>query len=192
MRNKKRINTRTIFIITLLVIALTIIFVWLLGLDNKRTIVENSIISTCILFVAFSSFLTIGLYRGIKLNSDIEIVAIKLNKIRFPIFSNFRIEPDFDIAEGFGGIIISILLWIVMSIVIAFLLVLIDVVFWFIILAFIVALYWIFFRALHLVFNNSNKCKDKLLLSLSYGFGYSTLYISWIFALIIITEYLTK
>jgi hypothetical protein len=45
------------------------IYAW--GVGQHRTLFENSILSTTILSVAFFLFITINLYRGVKLKDDI-------------------------------------------------------------------------------------------------------------------------
>lgn len=65
--NYKILNSRNIFIITLIVIILTIITVWLFGLGVHRSFFENSLLSTTILSLAFFLFISIGLFKGIKI-----------------------------------------------------------------------------------------------------------------------------
>lgn len=65
--NYKILNSKNIFIITLIVIPLTIISVWFFGLGNHSSFFENSLLSTTILSIAFFLFITIGLFKGIKL-----------------------------------------------------------------------------------------------------------------------------
>ncbi|REC53270.1 hypothetical protein DRF62_14510 [Chryseobacterium piscium] len=72
----------------------------------------------------------------------------------------------------------------------AFLLYFLGFFFWAAILFFAAMLYWIFFRALRLVFKNSRKCKGDLLKSFAFGFFYSFLYISWIYGIIFLVNYL--
>ncbi|KQT23341.1 hypothetical protein ASG22_13285 [Chryseobacterium sp. Leaf405] len=100
---------------------------------------------------------------------------------------------DFDgpaVGDGIGGIILSIILWILISVVFIFLLYCLGVFFWVVILLFTALLYWIFFRALRLVFKNSKHCKGNLLKSFAFGFFYSFLYISWIYGIIFLVNYL--
>jgi hypothetical protein len=78
------------------------------------------------------------------------------------------------------------------TILIAVFLWLFGAVLWTGIIVFMAMLYWIFFRALRLVFKNSNKCKDNLTTSVAYGLGYTTLYNFWIYGIILSTHYLTK
>jgi len=68
--NNKLLTTKTIFTVTIVVMVLTVLSIWLFGLGQHRTIFENSLLSTTILSVAFFLFLTMGLYKGVKLKDD--------------------------------------------------------------------------------------------------------------------------
>ncbi|WP_162143872.1 hypothetical protein [Chryseobacterium daeguense] len=133
------------------------------------------------------------MYYGLKLKENVGHVLtrdrIKKYSDRTPQISNL----DFDIpavGDSIGGIILSIVLWILFTIVLVFLLYFLGVFFWAVILLFAAMLYWIFFRALRLVFKNSKHCKGDLLRSLAFGFFYSFLYISWIYGIIFLVNYL--
>jgi hypothetical protein len=172
---------------------LTILSIWLFGLGQHRTIFENSILSTSILSVAFFLFLTIGLYKGIKLKDDIGKLTDKLEPSKIPNLAEASSGGDFImVGDGIEGVILSIFVWLFVTILIAVFLWLFGAVLWTGIIVFMAMLYWIFFRALRLVFKNSNKCKDNLTTSVAYGLGYTTLYNFWIYGIILSTHYLTK
>jgi hypothetical protein len=61
-----------------------------------------------------------------------------------------------------------------------------------VVLTFIAMLYWIFFRALRLVFKNSNKSKGDLIESVKWGLTYTTLYNFWIYGIFMLTIYLKR
>jgi hypothetical protein len=61
---------------------------------------------------------------------------------------------------------------------------------WMMLIAFTAMLYWIFFRALRLVFKNSNRSKGNLMESMRLGVLYTFLYNFWIYAIFIFTAYL--
>src|SRR5690242_13997834 len=67
VRTYKLIHAREVFRVSLIVIVLTVLFVWIAGLGRHHTFFENSILSLTILSVSFFSFITIGLYKGYKL-----------------------------------------------------------------------------------------------------------------------------
>ena len=191
--DKKLVTSTTVFTVTIVVTVLTILSIWLFGLGQHRTIFENSILSTSFLSVAFFLFLTIGLYKGIKLRDDIGKITDRLKPSKIPNFAEAGQGADFiHVGDGIEGVILSIVLWLVMTILIALFLWLFGAVFWTGIIVFIAMLYWIFFRALRLVFKNSNKCKGKLTTSIAYGLGYTTLYNFWIYGIILATHYLIK
>ena len=55
---------------------------------------------------------------------------------------------------------------------------------WILSLVMIAMLYWLFFRALRLVFRNAARCKNQLLTSIGFGLLYTFLYNFWIFGVI--------
>ena len=189
---KKLVTTRTVFTVTILVIALTVLSIWLFGLGQHRTIFENSILSTTTLSAAFFLFLTVGLYKGIKLKDDIGKITDKIKMQKMPDFSgNLELPDDIpDVGEGIAGIILGILAWLLCSILLLLFVWLFGAMVWTMILVFAAMLYWIFFRALRLVFKNSNKCKGNLTTSIMFGLGYTVLYNFWIYGIILATHYL--
>jgi hypothetical protein len=94
--------------------------------------------------------------------------------------------PDVDDAEGIVGVIFGVLLWLLITGLFLFCLWWLGAIFWFSVLLFAAMLYWIFFRALRLVFKNANRCKNKLKESIAYGLGYTLLYNCWIYLIILI------
>lgn len=191
--DNKILTSKTVFTVTIIVAVLTVLSIWLFGLGQHRTIFENSILSTTVLSIAFYLFLTIGLYNGIKLKDDIGKLTDKINLSNLPDFSHTGEGADFlDVGDGIGGIIISTVLWILMTFLIGLFVWLFGAVLWSGIIVFIAMLYWIFFRALRLVFKNSNKCKENLTISLVYGFFYTILYNFWIYGVIFGIKYLIK
>jgi hypothetical protein len=186
------IPTKFVFQITIIVAALTILSIWFFGLGQHRTIFENSLLSTSILSTAFFLFLSIGLYKGIKLKDDVGKISDRISIESAPDLSGFELTPDLDIDEGIGGIIIGFFAWILFSAIVLFFVWLFGTLIWAMVLAFAAMLYWIFFRALRLVFKNSNKCKNNLQSSILYGLSYTILYNFWIYGIILTTHYLIK
>ncbi|MFB9079789.1 hypothetical protein ACFFLS_07860 [Flavobacterium procerum] len=185
MSNYKIINSRNIFIITLIVIPLTILLVWVLGLDNHRSLFANSLLSTTILSVSFFLFISIGLFNGTKIKNDLGV--LEQENIFFR--KNSIIEMDIpEIDDGFAGILFSLLLWFIISIAGSYLLWMFETAAWIILLNFIGILYWIFFRALRLVFKKSAVCKGNFLKSAAYGFGFTLLYNFWIYMIILMAH----
>lgn len=189
LKNKQTyLKAKSVFIVSLLVIAITILIVYLTGLNYERTVESNSYLSLSIIGIVLFFFMTYGLYNGIDLINN------------YPIFKGYRrgvlVEvtnptpdiPSVDIGDGVGGLIASILIWIGMSILFVVLLLLIEAIFWFSLFVLIAMLYWVFFRALKLVFNKSLHTKGNLTLSAYYSFIYTFLYLSWLFTIVFISD----
>ena len=186
------ITTKSVFGVSLLVVAITILSVWQLGLGSNKTLIENSFLSTTILSVGFFLFLSIGLYKGIKLKDNIGDITSQFDHKKLDNVSAFVSGADVPaVGDGIGGIIISILLWIVVTIVIAALLWVFAAVVWISVLVFMAMLYWVFFRALRLVFMKSRECQGVLQKSILYGLGYTAFYTCWIYVLIFFGVYYT-
>ncbi|MGZ9675640.1 hypothetical protein [Flavobacterium sp. GNP001] len=193
---KKRtlIDTKNIFIISMLVIIITILCVWFYGIGKHKTVIENSLISTSIISVAFFLFISISLFNGTKLKDNVGKINDKIESKKLDILKDLTptnlngLELGADIGEGIGGIIISIILWIIVTIVLSFLFYALGTMIWFSILVFLGMLYWIFFRALRLIFKKSAECSGNFELSLFYGIAYTILYNFWIYGIILLTK----
>ena len=188
MKNRTILKAKKIFIISSIVIFLTILSVWFLGLGKHRTIIENSILSTTILSSAFFLFILIGLYRGVKLKDDLGKITDQFDLKKIESLKELTPSggdiPDLD--GGIGEIIIGIIVWTIVSIVFGFLLWVFGAILWITILIFMAMLYWIFFRSLRLVFKKSPDCCGQLQKSVLYAFFYTALYCFWIFGIIFI------
>lgn len=192
MKKYKFVDSKPIFGITLIVIVLTILSVWLFGLGNHTTIFENSILSTTILSTSFFLFLTINLYRGVKLKDNLGKITDRFDAKDLKFLREIGIDGSTDLpdaGEGIAGILISIVVWFIIAIIISYLLLLFGAVLWLTILVFMAMLYWVFFRALRLVFKKSGKCKGELSTSIVYGLSYTVLYNFWIYGIIILSYY---
>ncbi len=186
------IESKDVFRISLIVIVLTILGVYFWGLGRHNTFFDNSIISTTILSIAFFSFITIGLFNGIKLKDNLGGVTDKFKTIdTSSISADFAASGPLVEGDGIGGIILSLVLWIVLAVVFAIALWIFSNILVITILTFIAMLYWVFFRALRLVFKNSNKSKGDLLESIKWGLTYTVLYNFWIYGIFILTNYLS-
>jgi hypothetical protein len=194
---RKLVTSKTVFMVTIIVIPLTFLSTWLFGLGQHRTIFENSIYSITILSIAFFLFLTIGLYNGIKLKDNIGQVTDRMYSKKNKNVPDISQAVEFPTelpgaGDGIEGILVGIVLWFVMSILMFLFIWLLGVLLWPMILVFTAMLYWIFFRALRLVFKNANKCKGNLKTSSLYALAYTTLYSFWIYGIILSTHYLIK
>ncbi|WP_438422812.1 hypothetical protein [Aquimarina macrocephali] len=181
---------KSVFIVSLLVIGTTILTVYLTGINYNRNLTSNLYLSLGIIASILFLFMTYGLYKGIGLIDN------------FPKFKNFKSGdyiadsgtvpdfdlPDIDVGDEIGGLILSILLWIGMTILFVFLLIVLEAIFWFSIFIILVMLYWVFFRALKFVFSKSINTKENIGISVVYALTYTTLYTGWIFGIVYLTQ----
>jgi hypothetical protein len=187
------VTSKSILLLAIPVSLLTIFSIWFWGLGEHRTLFENSILSTSILSIAFFLFLTIGLYNGIKLKDDLGKITDRINIENTSHLPNVDGSPDdLDVSGGILEMITGFIAWLLFSIFLLIFIWLLNAIVWTMVLAFAAMLYWIFFRALRLVFKNSNKCKGKVMSSMLYGLGYTILYNFWIYGIILATHYLVK
>ena len=189
---RQYLTSKKVFIVTLIVILLTITAIWLFELGQHRTLFQNSLLSTTILSVAFFLFLTISLYKGVKLKDNLGKITDKINTKNIPDLSWLDLSGIGDISIGEGEIVIGILVWILVSIIFVFLIWFFGSILLILVLVFSAMLYWVFFRALRLVFKNSNRCKNNITKSICYGLIYTVLYVSWIYGIILTSHYLVK
>ena len=195
LKSRFLVETKMLSFLTLGIITLVILCVWISGIHSHRTLFQNSIISTSILATAFFLFVSTGLFFGLKLKENVGAIVSreKLKNItdKRPKFDNIDVGiPDVGDGDGCAGVIISIALWFFLGLLAVFLLYFLGIFIWATILILIAMLYWIFFRALRLVFKNSKNCRDDLVKSLGIGIFYSFLYISWIYGIIFLLHFL--
>ncbi|MBF8149933.1 hypothetical protein ITJ86_08485 [Winogradskyella sp. F6397] len=181
---------KSLFIVSLIVIGITILTVYFTGINYNRSLTSNLYLSLGIIATTLFLFMTYGLYKGIGLVDD------------FPKFRSFKkgdflgtASPSFDtpsisVGDGIGGLVVSILLWIGMTILIIVFLVVLEAVFWFSLFIILAMLYWVFFRALKFVFNKSKDTKGDIGISAVYAITYTSLYVGWIFGIVYLTEIL--
>lgn len=187
------IETKYLFYSTLAVITIVIISVWLSGKGDHRSLFQNSIVSTSILAGVFFLFITLGLYYGLKLKDNVGNIVnrerIRKYTDKAPEISSFDFDPPV-VGDGIGSAILSVIVWILFSIVLIFLSYFLGLFFWSALLVLAAMLYWIFFRAIRLVFKNSGKCKGNIIKSLGFGIFYSFLYVFWIYGIIFLINYI--
>lgn len=189
MKSKQTyLKGKSIFKVSLIVITITILTVYLTGENYNRTVTSNLYLSLTIIGTALFLFMTYGLYKGVGLTDD------------FPKFKDFKTGdlivnsgtnidlPSVEVGDGIQGIILSILIWIVITIVTFILLIVLEALFWVSIFIILGMLYWVFFRALKFVFTKSTETKNNLGISAIYALGYTALYLGWIFGIVYLTE----
>ena len=190
---RKLINTGSLFAISLIVIVLTILSVWFYGIGTHKTVIENSLISTSILSIAFFLFITIGLYKGIKLKDTLGKFTPHLSTKKTAFLKDINldagiIESGSIAEEGIGGLILNIILWLIVTVVLSYLFFILGTFIWFSIVLFIAMLYWLFFRAIRLIFKKSLECSGNVEKSVFYGIMYTLLYVFWIYVVIVLVS----
>ncbi len=191
MKTRKILNTKNIFVISIIVIISTVLCVWIYGLGEHQTVIENSFISTSILSIAFFLFITIGLYKGVKLKDNLGKITDQFDLKRIEHLKEFTFSEgidSLDSGEGIIEVLFSIILWLIASIVLGYLFFIFGAIIWISILTFMAMLYWLFFRALRLIFKKGNLCKGDLQKSIFYGICYTILYNFWIYVIIMIAN----
>ena len=194
---RELITTKSVFAISLIVSVSTILLVYGSGIQDNRSLFVNSLTSVTILSLLFFTFITLGLYNNFKLKDDIGKVLTKENIAKMPRHNGIDLV-DFNMAdlgfdgEGCGSVILGILAWIAVAFIAIVLIFSFGWIVWGAILGLVAMLYWIFFRALRLVFKMAPVCNGNLIKSAGYGLFYTFLYNSWIYTIIFISHYLSK
>lgn len=185
---RKYLKGKSVFLISLLVVGVTFLTVWLTGINYNRDITANLYLSLSVIGTILFLFMSYGLYTGIGLTDN------------FPRYRHFKKgdflsynTPDADLSgadtgDGIAGIIVSVALWIVMTIAMILLFILLEAVFWISIFIILTMLYWVFFRALKLVFSKADIAKGNLTTSVFYSLSYTALYLGWIFGIVYLKQ----
>lgn len=207
-------STRIVVLISVAVIVTITLLVFAL---SDRSIFVESQISLGIIALCLFAFLTIGLYRGARLErpgkdeldrsvENLEGGRGKVNPswvdfldalfafgppdvshAQLPHFEMPHIDlgggSDLGSGDDLLGCLGGLVLWIVVMI-------LIVAAVWLLAQAIavlpviVVMLYWVFYRALRVVFARSKTCRGRLLRSTGYGLLYTILYTGWVFVLL--------
>lgn len=178
------VDSGSVFGVSVFVAIVTVVFIWCLGLGVHRTLFVNSLLSVSVLSVAFLVFIIFGLYKGIKLKDNVGKIT---DQFKFRTFDADGCGDLAGCADGEG-----ILAWLGAAIIAIVAIWLLGNVLWFLILVFVAMLYWIFFRALRLIFKKSYLCKGSILRSSLYGLYYTILYNCWIYGIIMAAHYFVK
>lgn len=185
------LSGKSVFTVSLIVIALTALTVYLSGIHFHRSLTTNFYLSLGIIGLCLFLFITYGLYQGVAIIDDFpnskELGSQPLlpSAGEWPKLSGL---PDIGLEEGIGGLVAAILFWIAFSIVIFLLLLFWEAIFWYSLILILSMLYWVFFRALKFVFNKAVETKGHLEWSALYGLGYTSLYTGWMFGLVYLVE----
>ena len=195
LRRPNLINSKTVFVSTLIVVPTLTLIIYLTGVNVHRTLYLNSLLSTTIISIVFLAFITTGLYNGWKLKDGIGNFLDKFYLWKKPSsttmdVSNF--EPFVFDEGGIEGCLVSIVIWIVLGLFGSFIFWLLGAFIWAPILVVAGLLYWIIFRAFRLIFRNSAKCKGNFIKSFGIALLFTFLYNCWIYAIIFGTHFLNR
>jgi magnesium-transporting ATPase (P-type) len=187
--NEQLWNAKTLALVSAAVVIITACTVFLL---SKKSIYDELEITVSIIAFVLFAFLAYGLYNGATIVGKPLFPELKFVDPSLVDAAPIDV-PDIDVGDGIGGIIISIVLWIVLTIILFILLTFVLTTVWSVLLVLIFALYWLFYRALRIVFLKARICKGDLGLSIQYSLMYTVLYTGWIFGLIWLSKnYLNK
>lgn len=187
------VSSKSVVLISLGVCFMTAVFDYFFHFETQHALYENALLVVSILAFVLCVFITLGLYLGVKLKDTIGKLTDNIDIKKLPDFGggsadiSTAMEGVSSIAEGIGGFLFAIVAALVF-ILIGWYFVLVA---WFLMIFFAAMLYWIFFRALRLVFKHSIDCKGNLIASLKYSVTYTFFYTSWIYGIMFVLHYIS-
>ena len=165
-------------------LVITMVLVFLVGLESHRSIWNNALISLSILAGLIFVFLTLGLYYAVRVEDDLT------GKLKLKWVNTGDWLPIEGIGDGLGDgcseDIGGALAWIGMAILFVILLFFLGTLLWGSFVIVIGSIYWIMIRALRAIMRKSHLTHFNLAKSLGYALMYTTLYIGWIYGVIFI------
>ena len=184
MREKYELwNMRSLFLSSIFVIIVISSLMVVIGHHAIYSEIESSLV---LISAALFLLLAFGLYRGVRLPK---------HRLKFKKWKGIGRDWDkydmfdpsigfFEAGDGILGVIMSIVLWIVVSIIVFFLLVMIANLLWGMLSILGVVLYWLYYRALRLALVKSRICRRNLWKSIGYALLYTLLYTGWLYLLV--------
>ncbi len=185
---KTYLKGKSVFIVSLIVVGITIATVYFTGIHYHRSVTSNlywSLIGiTCSLLI----FLTYGLYKGLAIEDNFPTLEEARADSNFLDGSLLDAVPGSDIIGEMENPLYGILAWIGVTLLFIVLFIFLEVIFWFSIFLLLAMLYWVYFRALRLVFSISHKTRGDFGNAFIYALGYTTLYTGWIFGIVYVAD----
>ncbi|AXG68541.1 hypothetical protein KORDIASMS9_00756 [Kordia sp. SMS9] len=182
--NQTYLKGKSVFIVSLIVVVVTALTVYFSGIHYNRSITTNFYMSLGIIAATLFLFLSYGLYKGIDLKDDFP----KLKGFEFKNSLGKQLQvgnmSTFEVGEGIVQILNSLLIWLLVSVLLILLLILLETVVWFSIVLILAMLYWVFFRAVRLVFSKGILTEHNFLLSIVFALSYTILYVGWLFGIV--------
>jgi hypothetical protein len=191
---KPVIKGKSVFIISVIVIIVICISVYFTGVHAHRTISQNYFISLSIISFWVFAFLSFCLFKGFSIvNNFYKFKDFKTGDfIPYPKVSTVNSIGEFidlDIDDGCFGAIVTYVLWFLVSVFVVVMLVFLDFAIWFSLFIILIALYWVFLRAIRIVLRKSRVTQGDIVKSLTYGFLYTLLYTGWLYGVVIVADY---
>ena len=187
MHEPHLVNSKTVFVATLLVVPTLTLIIYGTGIHAHRTLYLNSLLSTTILSIVFLTFITTGLYKGWKLKDELGNFLDKFQLWKKPSNTTLPIM-EYDLpAFGEGGLVgcfVSVFIWLIIGLFGSIILWSLGAFIWATILGVAGLLYWIIFRSFRLIFRNSARCKGDFVKSFGIALLFTFLYNCWIYAII--------
>lgn len=186
---KSYLSGNSVFGVSVVVIITTFIIVYFLGVNEERKLTTNFFISLSVLGFILIVFMTYGLYRGIGLSDDFpKVTKIKAGDYLSVNSAGDSIHSPMIDFDGIEGVLVSIVFWIIATVVSIIFMLLIEFIAFYAIFIVVGILYWVYFRALKLVFNKASVTKGNIALSIGYSVFYAFLYLGWIYGVVYIVS----
>jgi hypothetical protein len=187
IKQENYLSSKTTFLFSGLIALAVVLIVWLSGLKSHRDIIQNALLSTTIVFILLSIFLSSCLYFGLKLKYKEKNFFDQLKSAKYPNLGN---GDFFSFFEGGDGIISSILIGLVIGLVLVFLTWMFGMVLWGFLIGLFAFLHWVFYRSIRIVLKNVSRCKKNVFKSILLGFFYSVIFSSLAYLLLFLLNYL--
>lgn len=189
--NKKLLFGKTLLLAFCATTGLTILLVYLTGLPSHRSIIENTVISLSTLSIFLFLFLSTCLYLGLDVldNYSHKLKLVWQRSKKKDSGNWIDITPSFDapdLDEGFLGIVLGIVIWFLFTLALTLLLFLLSAFLWAGFILLVIAIYWVFIRALKVIFSKSPTCENNLIKSMGFALTYTFLYVGWIYGMVYI------
>jgi hypothetical protein len=180
-------NVRTVAEISAAVALVVACIVFLMG---RGSVLEEPGTAVAVIACALLVFLWYGLYSGAILFGESTLSGVRTIGITsVDARTGF---PDIDLSGGVSGTVASLVQWVMMTIVLLVLMIFVGTTLWSTLLFLVLVLYWLFFRAVRLLFLKWSVCRGNLIASLQYASFYTVLYTGWIFALVYVRGLLSE
>lgn len=180
MKTYRLITTKTSVAISIIVMMTIFLLDYFFNLKSDHSLYQNLFLILSLFSFFLFGAISIGLYYGIKLQDNIGKLTNYIDLNKLPDMSGVSIPDAVGLDEGIIGFLLAILTALIF-ILLAYIFALLG---WFLLILFAAMLYWIYFRALRLVFKNSSKCKNDWNASLKIGLRYSLMYTAWIYIVV--------